>query len=675
MNCNITKANNKKVTFQGSKSLVDELSEKSGDLLDKGAASKNDITYMTSFLTQNFNLPDIAPQKYKLVLDPVDINNNSYNYQFYDVKDKRVKFAKIYSPFSHLKNRFVFKGEKDPNKNNKVLIRLVDNNSKIRCVFLQSINDKWRIGMNLYRDMNAKFVRTKQSDGTYKWDSTNPNLIWVAEIHSRNVDQFQTDTFMKDLYFDKNYGGVKNGKYPVIGKYLSSIFNDYTQPFIQRKLSVEIKRNRPFLIPGSADKKRHIFGFGSILDDCHYNGDYQLTDHDKQEINKSFPDFSFNSLGEYVSLDRKTRNTHWETNDIVFFPSTTYRTGSSTVIFDPKTQFMKFICENSKYKDYLDSNNGIFYFDSYKDLPGDLDDCEKLFDKDVLEIKKLVNDIGLLKEITEYEQLNLALYDASSIIEETFVQRFNKQIQLYGFISIPFVHTKKNHLISLKNLLPFRVNKDVQKENLSFELGYLEKEDDISTTDKKIHNLSIVCIENKRPMPIIEKEVTIEALQAFDKYQKLNPIDIKITDSDVFKELIYKKNQRIKYRFIPNSILFSSSVQEETEIIFLTVTGLNEARDIFINGKLYKASGCIFTNEIEGWDNLKKTTSNWVSCKLTNSKTPFGVKHLGFEFDITRLNALLNFSLNLIDQTGKEITFSATEQKTPALNFTIQIIS
>ena len=227
----------------------------------------------------------------------------------------------------------------------------------------------------------------------------------------------------------------------------------------------------------------------------------------------------------------------------------------------------------------------------------------------------------------------------------------------------------------MKNLLPFRVNKDIRKENLSFELGYLEKEDNIITSDKKIHNLSIVCIENKKPKPLIEKEVTIEALQSFDQYQKLNPIEIKITDSDVFKELIYKKNQRIKYRFIPNSILFSSSVQEETELIFLTVTGLNEARDIFINGKLYKAIGCIFANEIEGWDNLKKSTSNWVSCKLTNSKYPFGAKHLAFEFDTTRLNALLNFTLNLIDQTGKEITFLATEQKTPALNFTIQIIS
>ena len=479
---------------------------------------------------------------------------------------------------------------------------------------------------------------------------------------------------MKELYWDQHFVTKENGKFPVIGTPLTAVLSGFTQPFIQNNLSVTIQKNKPFLIYGSSDKKRHKFGFASILDDCNYLGDYPLTDDDKKELKKIFPNFSFNSLGEYVSITDKTNKTQWKENDLLF-PSSTKKAGNSTTIFDPKTQFMKFVCENSKYKDYLDSNDGIFFFNSYKDLPGDLDDCEKLFDKDVLEIKKLVSDIGQLKEITEYEQLNLALYDDSNIIEETFVQRFKKQIQLYGFISIPFAHTKKNHLITLKNLLPFCVNKDVQKENISFELGYLEKEDDISTTDKKIHNLSIVCIENRKPMPIIEKEVTIEALQAFDKYQKLNPIDIKITDSDVFKELIYKKNQRIKYRFIPNTFLFSSSVQEETEVIFLTVTGLNEARDIFINGKLYKAIGCIYTNELEGWDNLKKTTSNWVSCKLSNSKYPFGAKHLGFEFDTTRLNALLNFTLNLIDQNGKEITFLATEQKTPALKFTIQIIS
>ena len=81
-----------------------------------------------------------------------------------------------------------------------------------------------------------------------------------------------------------------------------------------------------------------------------------------------------------------------------------------------------------KYENYLNSNNGIFYFDSYKDLPGDLAGCEKLFDEEVLKIKKLVGDIGEINELTEDEQLNLILYDDSNIIEETFIQRFNKQL-------------------------------------------------------------------------------------------------------------------------------------------------------------------------------------------------------------------------------------------------------
>ena len=90
---------------------------------------------------------------------------------------------------------------------------------------------------------------------------------------------------------------------------------------------------------------------------------------------------------------------------------------------------------------------------------------------------------------------------------------------------------------------------------------------------------------------------------------------------------------------------------------------------------MYKAIGCIYTNEIEGWNQIKKITSNWVACKLSNSKYPFGAKHLGFEFTTDRLKALIDFTLYLIDQNGNEITFATTEEKTPSLNFTIQIIS
>ena len=176
-------------------------------------------------------------------------------------------------------------------------------------------------------------------------------------------------------------------------------------------------------------------------------------------------------------------------------------------------------------------------------------------------------------------------------------------------------------------------------------------------------------------MGFVEREIIIEGLQSFDQYKKLNPIQIKITDNDIYNKLIFKENRRVKYRFIPNNILLSSSVQQETEIIFLIVNGLNDARDIMLNGKLYKAIGCIFTNEIEGWDKIKKTTSNWVNCKFTNSKYPFGAKHLSFEFDTTSFHNLTDFTLNLLDQNGKEIKFSTTEQKLLALNFTIQIIS
>ena len=173
----------------------------------------------------------------------------------------------------------------------------------------------------------------------------------------------------------------------------------------------------------------------------------------------------------------------------------------------------------------------------------------------------------------------------------------------------------------------------------------------------------------------IHKEIVIEALQDFDKYEKLNPIEIKITDNEIFNELTIFKNSKVKYRFQPNSLLFSSSVQEKTEVIILAVSGLNEAKDMLLNGKKIKTIGCIYTNEIEGWEEIRKKTSNWVSCKFSDKKYLVGAKHIGFEFITSRVNALIDFSLYLFDQNGKEITFASTEKKTPILNFSIQVVS
>ena len=657
LNCNVIKKNKTKTTFESSEENVKKLSTISRELLSKGASFKNDIDYVITELLKRYDLTDIAPQKYKLVLDSKTINDNCYSYQFYDVEEQRLKFAKIYSPFTHFKKGFIFKGENDPNKENQIVIQLI-NNSEIKFSFYQIPNRKNIIERNLYRDYNVKIYKNPRTSEFY---ISNPAIfLWAEEEFIKNQTVVVPKLF--NNLFD--YKRLKSKRYPVI----SDLFtNNENTVFVEYGKRIVVYANKEFFSFGN-ESIRDLQEENSILVYCTLIGLYTLTDIDKKKIKKLLPNFSFKILTKY----RGNGLSDFRNND-VFYPSAKFAHPTDKKIFDPRKKFMT-ISSKKKYKDYLSCNEGVFFNDINIKIPQDIDACEKLFDEEVLKVKKLVKDIGQPKEIPEYEQINLALYDESNIIEETFVQRINKKIQLYGIASIPFAHTKKNHIVSLKNLLPFRINENNKKHKITFSLENLEGKTPIATSDNKIYNLSIIAVEDTK-MPKIEKEITIEALQSFDKYQKLNPIEIQITDSDIFKELTLLTDRRIKYRFVPNSILLSSSVQEETEVIFLIVTGLNEARDILLNGKKLKAIGCIYTNEIEGWDQTKKVTSNWISCKLSNSKYPLGTKHLGFEFVTSRLNALIDFTLYLIDQNGKETTFASTEEKTPALNFSIQIIS
>ena len=257
LNCNISKANKKKVSFTGSKALVDDLSTVSRELLDKGPTLKNDIDYVTATLTDNYDLPEIAPQKYKIVLDPQVITDNSFRYQVYDQVDKRLKFTRIYSPFSHLKSGIVFKGENDTVKNNKVIFQLVQDYKKIRCIFLQNVDEKAKITTKLYRDLNGKFAREKQSDDTNRWWGTNPSITHLAQNYKNEINgNFHVVSFMKELYFNRKIQSWFNGKYKVIGTSFQRIFNGRTIPIIQGALNVQIRKNEPFFVSGAPVKKR-----------------------------------------------------------------------------------------------------------------------------------------------------------------------------------------------------------------------------------------------------------------------------------------------------------------------------------------------------------------------------------------------------------------------------------
>ena len=89
---------------------------------------------------------------------------------------------------------------------------------------------------------------------------------------------------------------------------------------------------------------------------------------------------------------------------------------------------------------------------------------------------------------------------------------------------------------------------------------------------------------------------------------------------------------------------------------------------------MFQRIGIIFTSEIDGWKDIKKD-SHWTNAVLMDSQNPIAAKHFAFGFETTDLHNLLNFKYSLIDDQGKLIEFKQGEDKIPALNFTIQIIS
>ena len=258
----------------------------------------------------------LKSQKYSLRLENKIIDDNCYKYQFYDTTDNRIKFAKIYSPFSHLKSGFVFEGDNDAVKSNKVFIQLVQNYSKIHCVFLQNAKVKWEITLRLYRDVNAKFVKETQRNGKNRWWATNPNLVLLVQNY-KNDDQnreFRVGNYMKHMYYTLRYRSFNNGKWKVIGTPDQRFFNGKTQPFIQKNSHVEIKNNESFYIVGAPEKKPNTFK-SSILEDCTFIGAYTITGRDKQEINKLYPNFSFKYLSEHKAQNPATRRTQWKEDD------------------------------------------------------------------------------------------------------------------------------------------------------------------------------------------------------------------------------------------------------------------------------------------------------------------------------------------------------------------------
>ena len=196
--------------------------------------------------------------------------------------------------------------------------------------------------------------------------------------------------------------------------------------------------------------------YDNLLKNCKYFGKYLLNDEDKKQLRYLYHGFVFNELVRFAR-----------------FPSSQLDGfGSADIIFMKKTEYNKipyvtmnifiFVILNNDYKKWLNAPYRILCSTKLKDIPEPISQCERLFDKNVLLIKKLVKDIGDLNYLTIKETKNCFLYDNSSLITNTFFTEPNKKIQCYGYILLLYDNSDEP-LVNSKNRPKFNILVNIEK--------------------------------------------------------------------------------------------------------------------------------------------------------------------------------------------------------------------
>ena len=177
-------------------------------------------------------------------------------------------------------------------------------------------------------------------------------------------------------------------------------------------------------------------------------------------------------------------------------------------------------------------------------------------------------------------------------------------------ISTDGIGLKATELISPANNLKFNVLEKKHEEKIVLQLKEIRSKQKIDVKDKKRTNFSILPtiqknrVGAKRKMPPkIINEIKIGGMQSFEKYDKLNPVEVSIKDSEV--NTFLSRFKRYKYRLIINNLLLSSSLTKDTNVILIGCNGLSDAKESLINGKIIKTLGVVNINQSESWDKLK----------------------------------------------------------------------
>ena len=219
----------------------------------------------------------------------------------------------------------------------------------------------------------------------------------------------------------------------------------------------------------------------------------------------------------------------------------------------------------------IQSTKSFVGLDYTKDLTADQIKAIKKFNRFDEEVAN-----ANLNNVVTPSQNSYFLYDNQSMIRDTLISELQKQVYLIGGISFfdKVDKSGKMFLIEPIDKMKFDVRKNKQISYFDFNLSTTRASETIDYIKKEINNIMIIATEKlskvgqKRKMTEIVETILVKALQNYDRYTVLNPIEIDLRSNYLNEKINDYKG--FTFDVILRNLLFSSSITNDTQNIFVT---------------------------------------------------------------------------------------------------------
>ena len=220
---------------------------------------------------------------------------------------------------------------------------------------------------------------------------------------------------MKKFYYTEKKG---NGYAIGTREQRESLGNrSYLIPLIWENNNMWIAKNEIFYTTANAARMRKKV----FLKNIKYMRSYWLNDNDKKQLQSLLVSFSLEQFHSWMKVDDYVISCQ---NEVIFYPYPYYGSFGS-----PSYDVAGFRCTSNnmlKYKKWLGTDNAIFCKPFIKKIPAPLSYCKQLFDRNVLEIKKLVKDSGNLTPLIHKEQQKNYMMTAILLLTHSLLSLMKK---------------------------------------------------------------------------------------------------------------------------------------------------------------------------------------------------------------------------------------------------------